>query len=71
MNKNKPPEQLLRGNKFHKKIQENWKKTAEGKVTSNREDQTFKNQFTSSKLVETLIFKKEHFPYLLKNLSVR
>ena len=36
MNKNKSPEQLLRGNKFHEKIQENWKKTAEGKVKSER-----------------------------------
>lgn len=36
MNKNKSPEQLLRGNKFHKEIQENWKKTAEGKVKSER-----------------------------------
>ncbi len=36
MSKNKPPDQLIRGNKFHKKIQEDWKKTAEGEVKPER-----------------------------------
>jgi hypothetical protein len=36
MSKKQPPDQLLRGNKFHEKIQENWKKTAEGKVKPER-----------------------------------
>ena len=44
MSKNKQPAQLHRGNKFHKKIQENWKKTAEGKVKP--------NELFSSKAVE-------------------
>ena len=36
MSKNKQPEQLRRGNKFHKNIQDNWKKTAEGEVKPER-----------------------------------
>ena len=36
MNKNKQPKQLLRGNQFHKRIQENWKRTAQGEIKSER-----------------------------------